>query len=125
MGDFMEGIFGDGDDDRKGLLLPNLLNKQGGDSEGREERSLDADKPEVRGGDLQTQDGARVSDMGQGDQSMIPGLRRARGSSFSFEDPGLIPGDLEHEFILLKKKKFPGINIVQVRETGGIGNRLY
>jgi hypothetical protein len=43
--------------------------------------------------------------------------RRSVDETRSFpspEDQGLIPGDLEHEFLLLKKKKFAGINIVQV-----------
>ncbi len=29
-------------------------------------------------------------------------------------DQAMIPGDLEHEFYLAKKKKFPGVSIVQV-----------
>lgn len=110
MSDFMEGIVGD-DDARTGLIPSSILNRQGSDVEGREEKNFDVDKAEAR--DPLTYDGARTSDLGQGDQGM--GFMRARGGSFSaHEDPGLIPGDLEHEFLLLKKKKFPGINIVQV-----------
>lgn len=125
----MEDLLGAGHSDEGEEFRNSLAHLQNtkfaGDSEVREERSMDAsEKPEPRGDqeELRGTDERIIvesSKMELGSVSTINTLGRRTGDEVrSFptpEDQGLIPGDLEHEFLLLRKKKFTGINIVQVQ----------
>eukprot|EP00026_Physarum_polycephalum_P000310 Phypoly_transcript_00310.p1 GENE.Phypoly_transcript_00310~~Phypoly_transcript_00310.p1 ORF type:complete len:1416 (+),score=192.66 Phypoly_transcript_00310:632-4879(+) len=121
----MEDLLGGGHSDEGEEFRKSLAHLQkaafGADVEGREERNTDADRAELRGDqdmELRGTDEKIVDDSCKIDLglTMLMNNRRSIDETRSFptpEDQGLIPGDLEHEFLLLKKKKFAGINIVQ------------
>ena len=116
----MEDLLGGGHSDEGEEFRNSLAHLQnskfGGDPEGRGDQ-------QVVGTDERSADEAGKIEKGPGlTINNLAAITRRAGDETTRgfpapppEDQGLIsPGDLDHEFLLLRKKKFTGINIVQV-----------